>query len=65
MQRMVQKDGAEGRVEDGLEPAGENVVRALVGSDWIGCRQGRKTSSGGTLTIGGMAVRSWRGRPSP
>ena len=35
------------------------VVEAFVGSDWAGCRKSRKSTSGGILYLGGVAVRAW------
>ena len=35
------------------------VVEAYVDSDWAGCRRSRKSTSGGILYLGGVAVRAW------
>ena len=35
------------------------VVEAFVDSDWAGCRKSRKSTSGGILYLGGVAVRAW------
>ena len=35
------------------------VVEAYVDSDWAGCRKSRKSTSGGILYLGGVAVRAW------
>ena len=35
------------------------VLRAYVDSDWAGCRQSRKSTFGGLLTLGGAMMRSW------
>lgn len=42
-----------------VEPEGEHAIRAFVHSDWPGCRDRRKSISGGVLTAGGMAVNMW------
>ena len=35
------------------------VIEAFVDSDWAGCRKSRKSTSGGILYLGGVAVRAW------
>ena len=35
------------------------IVEAYVDSDWAGCRKSRKSTSGGILYLGGVAVRAW------
>ena len=35
------------------------VVETFVDSDWAGCRKSRKSTSGGILYLGGVAVRAW------
>lgn len=43
----------------GGESEVENAFSACVDSDWGGCRPCRKSTSGGVLTVGGMAVKTW------
>ena len=35
------------------------VIEAYVDSDWAGCRKSRKSTSGGILYFGGVAVHGW------
>ena len=35
------------------------IIEAYVDSDWAGCRKTRKSTSGGILYFGGVAVRGW------
>ena len=36
-----------------------NVIDAYSDSDWAGCKATRKSTSGGVLSVGGGAVKSW------
>ena len=46
-------------LRSGDEPGEKNAVKAFVDSDWAGCKTTRKSTSGGILTVGGMAVKTW------
>jgi len=35
------------------------VIEVYVDSDWAGCRKSRKSTSGGIIYFGGVAVRGW------
>ena len=35
------------------------VINVLVDSDWAGCRKSRKSTSGGVIFFGDVAVRAW------
>ena len=49
--RMVQQIPFEDR-----PPA---MIEVYVDSDWVGCRKSRKSTSGGIVYFGGVAVRGW------
>ena len=36
-----------------------SVIEVYVDSDWAGCRKSRKSTSGGIIYFGGVAVRGW------
>lgn len=36
-----------------------NVLRVYSDSDWAGCLRTRKSTSGGVVTLGGMAIKHW------
>ena len=35
------------------------IIKTFVDSDWAGCRKSRKSTSGGTIYFGDVAVRAW------
>ena len=37
------------------------VIKVFVDSDWAGCRKSRKSTSGGIIFFGDVAVRAWSG----
>ena len=49
--RMVQRIAFEDRPP--------TIIEAYVDSDWAGCRKSRKSTSGGIIYFGGVAVRGW------
>ena len=40
------------------------LIEAYVDSDWAGCRRSRKSTSGGIIYFGGVAVRAWSSNQS-
>ena len=40
------------------------LIEANVDSDWVGCRRSRKSTSGGMIYFGGVAVRAWSSNQS-
>lgn len=42
----------------GIESEVDEVSGAVVDSDWAGCRRCRKSTCGGALAVGGMAVKT-------
>jgi hypothetical protein len=45
--------------EEKGERAKKDVVNVYSDSDWAGCRETRKSTSGGVAVLGGCAVKSW------
>ena len=37
------------------------IIKTFVDSDWAGCRKSRKSTSGGIIYFGDVAVRAWSG----
>ena len=40
------------------------IAETYVDSDWAGCRKSRKSTSGGVIYLGGVAVRGWSSNQS-
>jgi hypothetical protein len=38
-----------------------SIIKTYVDSDWAGCRKSRKSTSGGVIYFGEVAVRAWSG----